>query len=321
MSEKRRGLGRGLGALIPNINNEINKEKNHNTERPIDVFFTKNPPSEKLVSVPGAIFTQLDPKTITPNPRQPRTIFNETDMNELVHSIKEIGILQPIIVRPIKKPTTNIKYEIIMGERRWRASKIAKITHIPAIIKETSDNNLLRDALLENLHRSQLNPLEEAAAYKQLIEDFESTHDELAERIGRSRPQISNTLRLLKLPPKVQKEIAFGNLSAGHGRTILALENETAIEKLAQRIIKENLSVRATEKIVNTNKTKNPKNIRAGKNQKNLDIIATRLENYFGSGVKINLGTKKGKISIDFHSVKELNRILALMNTPDKFSE
>ena len=300
MSEKRRGLGRGLGALIPST-------PGAGGDRPVDVFFPGAPTaattvtggdtveadvepaggdvttaagvpatgepttsedsdggshpesasdvsretsadSEGLVPVPGAHFAEIPVGDIVPNPRQPRTVFDEDEMAELVHSVREIGVLQPVVVRPADGVPG--RYELIMGERRWRASTAAGLTSVPAIVRETAEDDLLRDALLENLHRSQLNPLEEAAAYSQLLEDFGCTHDELAGRIGRSRPQISNTLRLLKLPPLVQRRVAAGVLSAGHARALLGLAEGSAMERLAQRIVAEGLSVRAVEEIV-----------------------------------------------------------------------
>ena len=305
MSEKRRALGRGLGALIPNAPTT--------TTRPVDVFFPEqrtngdaptdsggnqngtvaaqqpNPggdavdtgqtsgagqdasrdhsvpvtegqgasATDGLAPVPGASYGEVPLDEIRPNPRQPRTVFDDDDMAELVHSIREIGVLQPVVVRPISAGQgvdddvpEGVRYELIMGERRWRASREAGRDTIPAIVKETEDDDLLRDALLENLHRSQLNPLEEAAAYQQLLEDFGCTHDDLAGRIGRSRPQISNTLRLLRLPPMVARRVAAGVLSAGHARALLSLEDGAAMERLAQRIVAEGLSVRSVEEIV-----------------------------------------------------------------------
>ena len=223
MSTAKRGLGRGLGALIP-TSEAATETAELRTDRPRDVFFggdaarTSEVPKVDLVPVPGARFAHLDPASIVPNPRQPRAVFDEDALAELVGSIKEIGVLQPVVVRP---NPNGAGYELIMGERRLRATRAAGLDVIPAIIRDTDDTDLLRDALVENLHRSQLNPLEEAAAYQQLIDDFDLTHEQLAERISRSRPQISNTLRLLKLPPKVQTRVAAGVLSAGHARALL----------------------------------------------------------------------------------------------------
>src|SRR5688572_644082 len=226
MSSTRRGLGRGLEALIPSSPAEAAESG--------------------LKEVEGARFAEIPLTQIVPNPRQPRQGFDEDEMSELVHSIQEVGLLQPVVVRATGPGT----YELVMGERRWRATREAGLDTIGAIVRDTSDDDLLRDALLENLHRSQLNPLEEAAAYQQLLDDFGCTHEELATRIGRSRPQISNTLRLLKLPASVQRRVAAGVLSAGHARALLGLPSGDAIERLAQRIVAEGLSVRTVEEIV-----------------------------------------------------------------------
>lgn len=252
---------------------------------------------------------------IHPNPRQPREVFDEDDMDELVASIKEVGVLQPIVVRPVDGPGP---YELVMGERRWRASQRAGMQSIPAIVRHTADTALLRDALLENLHRSQLNPLEEAAAYEQLLDDFDCTQDELSGRIGRSRPQISNTLRLLKLPPLVQRRVASGVLSAGHARALLGLVDPGEMEKLAQKIVSEGLSVRATEELVSLHdgirqaKSK-PRAPRTERHER-LDYLANSLTDQLDTTVKITLGARKGKIAIDFASVEDLNRIMALIN-------
>ncbi|HAJ16979.1 MAG TPA: chromosome partitioning protein ParB, partial [Microbacterium sp.] len=232
---KRTGLGRGIGALIPTAD--------QGESRPVDVFFPEAPPAEDLVTVPGARLIHIDPNTIVPNPRQPRTNFDPDELAELVHSVREFGVLQPVVVRDRGDGT----YELIMGERRTRASREAGLDSIPAIVRDTADEHLLRDALLENLHRSQLNPLEEASAYQQLLEDFGITQEELAGRIGRSRPQISNTIRLLKLPIPVQQRVAAGVISAGHARAILSVEGDDAMARLADKIVNEDLSVREAE--------------------------------------------------------------------------
>lgn len=252
---------------------------------------------------------------IHPNPRQPREVFDEDDMDELVASIREVGVLQPIVVRPVEGLSP---YELVMGERRWRASQRAGLEHIPAIVRHTADTALLRDALLENLHRSQLNPLEEAAAYEQLLEDFECTQDELSNRIGRSRPQISNTLRLLKLPPLVQRRVASGVLSAGHARALLGLVDPGEMEKLAQKIVSEGLSVRATEELVSLHEgvrqaKSKPRAPRTERHER-LDYLANSLTDQLDTTVKITLGARKGKIAIDFASVEDLNRIMALID-------
>jgi ParB family chromosome partitioning protein len=272
--------------------------------------------------VPGATYAEIPVTVIRPNPKQPRTVFDEDELGELVHSIREIGVLQPIVVRPVAVDADGgdgdgqVRFELIMGERRWRATQEAGLETIPAIIKETEDDDLLRDALLENLHRSQLNALEEAAAYQQLLEDFGCTHDELAGRIGRSRPQISNTLRLLKLPPLVARRVAAEVLSAGHARALLALEDGGAMERLAQRIVAEGLSVRSVEEIVSiggdTGGVK-PRRPRAGNRHPQLDDLAARLSDRFDTRVNIALGQRKGKLTVEFASVEDLNRIVDLL--------
>jgi len=262
-----------------------------------------------LVPVPGARFAELPVGSIRPNPRQPRTVFDEDALDELVGSIREIGVLQPVVVRAVDDG-----FELIMGERRWRATQAAGLDTIPAIIRETEDADLLRDALLENLHRSQLNPLEEAAAYQQLLDDFGCTHEQLATRIHRSRPQISNTLRLLKLPPLVQRRVAAGVLSAGHARALLGLSDGAAIERLAQRIVAEGLSVRAVEEIVSlgvdgATPTRRAAP-RAGDRNAALDDLAARLSDRFDTRVKVSLGKTRGRLTVEFASVQDLNRIL-----------
>ncbi|WGW11788.1 ParB/RepB/Spo0J family partition protein [Saxibacter everestensis] len=326
MSEKRKALGKGLGALIP---------AGAPKDRPSDMFFgssngdgasrkavagssnghsddvSRETSDADLVAVPGAEFAELNVSDIVPNPRQPRQVFGEDALSELVHSIKEIGVLQPIVVRPSAASET--KYELIMGERRWRATVAAGLETIPAIIRETDDENLLRDALLENLHRSELNPLEEAAAYQQLLDDFGCTQAELSERIGRSRPQISNTLRLMKLPPLVQRRVAAGVLSSGHARALLGLADGAAMEVLAQRIVAEGLSVRATEEEVLLASREEParrNKPRAGTRHPELDDLAVRLGDRLDTRVQISLGAKKGKLSVEFASMDDLHRIL-----------
>ncbi|WP_454042242.1 ParB/RepB/Spo0J family partition protein [Cellulosimicrobium sp. Marseille-Q8652] len=274
---------------------------------------------DDLVPVPGARFAEIPVTAIRPNPRQPRTVFDDVDLDELVGSIREIGVLQPIVVRPV--PGESGSYELIMGERRWRATQAAGLAAIPAIVRETEDADLLRDALLENLHRSALNPLEEAAAYRQLLDDFGCTHEELAERISRSRPQISNTLRLLRLPPLVQRRVAAGVLSAGHARALLGLTDGGEIERLAQRIVAEGLSVRATEEIVAMGGLdqdhRQPRAPRAGQRSAAIDELATRLSDRFETRVKVDLGKSKGRLTVEFASVEDLNRILDLMAPED----
>lgn len=351
-AKKRTGLGRGIGALIPQA---------AEGERAIDVFFSGNEaeqqggastadssaagatktkksptqnaialssaaqnaakttslsaaPSAGLREVPGATLVQLRLDDIVPNRSQPRTEFDEEALEELTHSIREFGVFQPVVVRAIE-PTPAAgepHYELIMGERRFRASHRAGKTEIPAIIRGVADEHMLRDALLENLHRAQLNALEEASAYQQLLADFGITQQELAERIGRSRPQISNTIRLLKLPEKVQAQVAAGVLSAGHARAILGLDGDSAaMQKLADKIINEGLSVRAAEAAAaNTSPTKPKSKPRAGGVQAQLDEIAERLGDRFNTSVHIRLGAKKGQLTIDFATVADLTRIL-----------
>lgn len=301
---KRTGLGRGIGALIPG--------SDENSQRPVDVFFPSGSNDKQgLLAVPGARLANLDPTDIAPNAVQPRTEFRQEELDELVVSIREIGVLQPIVVRPIAGATDAPHYELIMGERRLRATKQLGLATIPAVIKNTADEDMLRDALLENLHRANLNALEEASAYQQLLADFGITQDQLASRIGRSRPQITNTLRLLKLPAGVQKKVAAGVLSAGHARAILAAGDTAAMEKLADKIVNEDLSVRAAEAAagqVSTKVTK-PKPV-AGKRQGQLDEVAERLADRLNTRVKVTLGASKGQIVIDFATVGDLNRIL-----------
>jgi ParB family transcriptional regulator, chromosome partitioning protein len=270
----------------------------------------------ELVEVPGARFAEISVSDIHPNRKQPRSVFDEDDMAELVHSVREIGVLQPIVVRSSTEDGSE-PYELVMGERRWRAVQAAGLETIPAIIRDTTDDDLLRDALLENLHRSQLNPLEEAAAYQQLLEDFGTTHEQLADRIGRSRPQVSNTLRLLKLPPLVQRRVAAGVLSAGHARALLALPDAAAMERLAQKIVAEGMSVRATEEAVTLyqDPSKPAKNNipRPGARHERLDYLASSLSDRLDTNVKISLGVRKGKVSIEFASVEDLNRIMEVL--------
>ncbi|TDE98752.1 ParB/RepB/Spo0J family partition protein [Occultella glacieicola] len=280
------------------------------------------PVSPELRPVPGARFAELPLDAIRPNANQPRQVFDEDELEELSSSIREVGVLQPVVVRPSGtdvegRPT----YELIMGERRWRASRLAGNDTVPAIIRDTAQDDMLRDALLENLHRAQLNPLEEAAAYQQLLDDFGCTHDELATKIARSRPQISNTLRLLKLPPLVQRRVAAGVLSAGHARALLGLPDGGAMERLAQRIVAEGLSVRATEEIVTLGDDpihpEMRRRPRAGDHSEALDNLAVRLSDRLDTKVKVNLGQRKGRINIEFASVQDLNRILNALAPDD----
>ena len=278
-----------------------------------------------LAPVPGAEFAELPVDSIRPNPRQPRTVFDEDQLAELVHSIREIGVLQPVVVRRIAESdlaeADGRQFELIMGERRWRATREAGLGVIPAIIKDTHDDDLLRDALLENLHRSQLNPLEEAAAYQQLLDDFGCSHEELATRIGRSRPQISNTLRLLKLPPLVQRRLAAGVLSAGHARALLGLSDGAAMERMAQRIVAEGLSVRTVEELVSLGDGETPakaRTPRAGSRHPQLDDFTADLSDHLETRVNIALGQRKGKITVEFASIDDLRRIMGLMGIEEQ---
>ncbi|MER6145855.1 ParB/RepB/Spo0J family partition protein [Streptomyces sparsogenes] len=355
MSERRRGLGRGLGALIPPAPKGTDGSGPAPAAGTVTATGVSTSPSAvpvltqergvaaaKVAALParglpqenetapqqqeevgppvveevaGAHFAELPLDSITPNPRQPREVFDEDALAELVTSIQEVGLLQPIVVRQLAPE----RYELIMGERRWRACREAGLEKIPAIVRATEDEKLLLDALLENLHRAQLNPLEEAAAYDQLLKDFECTHDELADRIGRSRPQVSNTLRLLKLSPKVQKRVAAGVLSAGHARALLAVDDPEEQDRLAYRIVAEGLSVRSVEEIVTlmgsraggVTKAKGP---RAGtKISPALTDLASRLSDRFETRVKVDLGQKKGKIVVEFASIEDLERILGTL--------
>jgi ParB family chromosome partitioning protein len=252
---KRTGLGRGIGALIPTAEEQGRRPS---TERPVDVFFSADT-ADGLVNVPGARLVSLDPADIVPNAQQPRTEFDQEALDELVVSVREFGVLQPVVVRPRSDAGAGeAHYELIMGERRLRATKIAGLPSIPAIVRDTADDAMLRDALLENLHRAQLNAIEEASAYQQLLADFGITQEQLATRIGRSRPQITNTLRLLRLPEPIQRRVASGVLSAGHARAILAAGEPDAMQRLADKIVNEDLSVRAAEAAVSLAKPTRP---------------------------------------------------------------
>lgn len=292
MAATRRGLGRGLEALIPSSPDVAR--------------------ASGLRQVDGARFAELPLDQVVANPRQPRQVFDEDDMDELVHSIKEVGLLQPVVVREVAKD----RYELIMGERRLRASAKAGLETIGAIIRDTSDEDLLRDALLENLHRSQLNPLEEASAYRQLLEDFGCTHDELASRIGRSRPQISNTIRLLKLTPAVQRRVAAGVLSAGHARALVTIDNSEIQDRLATRVVAEGLSVRALEEIVavGPKAAKEPRTVRPTISAPKLADLAARLSERYDTRVKVDLGRTKGRITVEFATLEDLERIVDLMD-------
>jgi ParB family chromosome partitioning protein len=344
---QRRGLGRGLGSLIPTVpaREQAAPSEPGDAQPGTGVPPTGAGPSEGqapgagapgavgpggpeqsetapagesdaqagLQPVHGAYFAELRVDQIGPNPRQPRQVFDEEDMAELVHSIREIGLLQPVVVRPAGED----HYELIMGERRWRATEKAGIDTIPAIVRDTDDDALLRDALLENLHRSQLNPLEEAAAYQQLLDDFGCTHEELASRIGRSRPQITNTLRLLRLSPAVQRRVAAGVLSAGHARALLGVEDPAIQDRLAGRVVAEGISVRSLEEIVSVGDLAPGR--RNGPTRKKptapaLADLAARLSDRLETRVKVDLGKRKGKITVEFASIPDLERIVGLLD-------
>jgi ParB family chromosome partitioning protein len=287
MSARKGGLGRGLDALIPTsvIPTEIKTQS----------------------GVIAADRDEIDVNNISANPKQPRTVFDEDLLTELALSIKEVGLLQPPVVRSIG----NGKYQLIMGERRFRAAKLAGLKSIPVIIRQTSDDQLLREALVENIHRSQLNPLEEGAAYQQLLNDFGYTHDELATKLSKSRPVITNTMRLLNLPPSVQRRVAAGVISAGHARALLSLTDEKEIENLANRIVSEGLTVRAVEEIVASGGAKvKGGSVRSGKIlAPKLKEIADDLSDYLDTRVNVELGKQKGKIVIEFATVEDLVRI------------
>ena len=302
MAEKRKGLGRGLGALIP--------------EAGISSASVQ-PTSDEVQAIPGVSYAELPLVVISPNPKQPRSTFDESSHKELVHSIREIGLLQPVVVRPIGGGS----YQLVAGERRLRAAKDAGLQNIPAIVRDTADDNLLRDALLENLHRVQLNPLEDAAAYQQLLEDFGGTQEELANRLGLARPQVTNTLRLLKLPAPVQRRVAAGVLSAGHAKALLGLSNQALMESLAQRVVSEGLSVRATEEIVGLQASDSDNQQESTTNQPTviktkdpaLEDVASSLEDYLDTKVLVTKSQKKGRITIDFADLEDLRRIVKLI--------
>lgn len=310
MSKGKGGLGRGLGALIPT---EAQRAATTATTSPATTSTTavatpSEPPFSPVVEDMGVFLAEVPLSSITTNPRQPRQVFDEEAMAELVTSIKELGILQPPVVR-----AKGNGYELVMGERRLRAATEAGLTTIPVIVRETSDDAMLRDALLENLHRSQLNPLEEAAAYDQLLDDFGCTHEELAAKIGRSRPQISNTIRLLKLPPSVARRVAAGVLSAGHARALLSLPDDAAMERLATRIVAEGLSVRAVEEIValGGDPEKKVRSRVARTTPADIAALAARLGDHLDTRVKIEMGKSRGKIAIEFASTEDLHRIIS----------
>jgi ParB family chromosome partitioning protein len=327
--QQRRGLGRGLGSLIPTAPPaaQPSAATDGSTDTRAETLAgaadgaqggatidagAADLTEDGLAPVAGAYFAEVPLTQITPNRVQPRQVFDEDSMAELVHSIREVGLLQPVVVR-----RTGVEaYELVMGERRWRASQEAGLETIPAIVRETDDNDMLRDALLENLHRSQLNPLEEAAAYQQMLEDFGCTHEDLASRIGRSRPQISNTLRLLRLTPAVQRRVAAGVLSAGHARALLAVEDADLQDRLAQRVVAEGISVRGLEEIVavGVDGAPAPRVTRRKPTAPGLVDLADRLSDRCETRVKGDLGRSKGKITVEFASLDDLQRIVDVMD-------
>ncbi len=317
--QRKGGLGRGLAALIPSapsgpialVADEPAGAEHRSGQEDRPQEGRLESPSG---SVAGAVYQEVPTEAIVPNPRQPRQIFDEEALAELEHSIREFGLMQPIVVRLLDTGS----YELVMGERRWRAAQQAGMDRIPAIVRSTADDAMLRDALLENIHRVQLNPLEEAAAYQQLLEEFGVTHEQLASRIGRSRPAITNTIRLLRLPVAVQRRVAAGVLSAGHARALLALEEPGPQEDLATRIVAEGLSVRATEEAVTLSRSEPNRAVpkqtaRQPMQAPGLQELAENLSNAFETRVKVELGQRKGRIVVEFGSVDDLERIVALM--------
>ncbi|GAA3449245.1 ParB/RepB/Spo0J family partition protein [Dactylosporangium matsuzakiense] len=339
-SNRRGGLGRGLGALIPTAAAPAEGATGTATALATPPAAANGAPSsaeqtpaaaalapagEALAPVPGARFAEISVTAIMPNPKQPRQVFDDEAIEELKTSIQEVGFLQPIVVRELGEPVGDAKYELVMGERRWRAAQALGKEAIPAIVRETRDDAMLRDALLENIHRANLNPLEEAAAYQQLLEEFGATHEELAKRIGRSRPQISNTIRLLNLPAPVQRRVAAGVLSAGHARALLGLEDSEEQESLATRIVAEGLSVRATEELVQLAASEAPKKSapaqrRAKPHAPALSDLADRLSDRFDTRVKVDIGRRKGRITIEFATVDDLERIVGIIGVPEEQS-
>jgi ParB family chromosome partitioning protein len=325
VAQQRRGLGRGLGALIPDSPRLADGDTARAASAPPSALPPGAPaggdaPSDAslpLGEVVGARYEEIAVASIAPNPRQPRRSFDDEALDELAESIRQVGLLQPVVVRAAGPG----RYELIMGERRWRAAQQAGLAEIGAIVKQTQDDEMLRDALIENLHRQQLDPLEEAAAYQQLLDDFGATHEELARKVGRSRPHITNTLRLLNLPPAVQKRVAAGVLSAGHARALLGLTDPEAQDHLAMRIVAEGLSVRAVEEIVAIGSGESPprraaRTAAAKPNAPALRHLEDRLSDFFETRVKVELGQRKGKIVVEFATIDDLERIVKAMN-PD----
>jgi len=337
---KRGGLGRGLAALIPTAPppapapvaplerpapvasveeaSTPAAEPAAEVQRPEPVRPAAPRETADAVGVPGAQLREVAVDDVVPNPKQPRQVFDDEALDELTHSVREFGLLQPIVVRERALDDGRVGYELIMGERRLRAAKAAELQTVPAIVRDTTDDALLRDALLENIHRVQLNPLEEAAAYQQLLEEFGATHEELAGRIGRSRSQVTNTIRLLKLPVKVQTRVAAGVISAGHARALLGLADAEAQDALATRIVAEGLSVRATEEAVAMAAADQPAAKRRTRKitAPGVEDLAGRLSDAFETKVKVQIGRAKGRIVVEFGSVDDLQRIIGLM-APD----
>jgi ParB family transcriptional regulator, chromosome partitioning protein len=328
MAQQKRGLGRGLGALIPAAPAPADQLAAGQAAAGAAVAGGAVPRPGTALAEPagtalipaqapgleagGAYYSEVAIGAITPNPRQPRQAFDDDTLAELAASIAEVGLLQPVVVRRLMPG----RYELVMGERRWRACQLAGLDHVPAIIRVTSNDDMLRDALMENLHREQLNPLEEAAAYQQLLDDFGATHDELARKVGKSRPHISNTIRLLQLPPAVQRRVAAGVLSAGHARALLALADPAGQGRLAHRIVAEGLSVRAVEEIVAVGGEEQATPRRPQPRQPvapALTELADRLSDVFETRVRVELGRRKGKIVVEFASLGDLQRIITTM--------
>jgi len=304
---RQQRLGRGIGALLmPDDDRPLD------ATRPSDVYFgrARETPSDDLQPVPGLRLVALDPDDVRPNPQQPRRDFDETAMAELVQSVRENGVLQPIVVRPLPGDGP-ARFELVMGERRLRAAKAAELRFVPAVVKDTADEQMLQEALLENLHRLQLTPLEEASAYQQLIEDFGITHEELGERIGRNRTTITNTIRLLRLPEHIQRKVAAGVITQGHARAVLSVVDPELMDQLVDKVVVEDLNVRQTEAAaIRMAGPAKPKKA-TGRRNEGLDHIADRLGSRFDTRVRVDLNAKSGRIVIDFGSVADLNRILA----------
>jgi ParB family chromosome partitioning protein len=332
---KRGGLGRGLAALIPTSAPPADSparpapipaspSPNGDGAPPVALVPTPSAPeptpeavaaADGTVGVPGAQLREVSVADVLPNPKQPRQVFDDEALEELSHSVREFGLLQPIVVRENGRTDGGVSYELIMGERRLRAARAAGLDTVPAIVRDTTDDAMLRDALLENIHRVQLNPLEEAAAYQQLLEEFGATHEELASRIGRSRSQVTNTIRLMKLPVKVQTRVAAGVISAGHARALLGLADAEAQDALATRIVAEGMSVRATEEAVAMAAAERPTAKRRARNitAPGVEELGSRLSDRFETKVKIQIGRAKGRIVVEFGSVDDLQRIIGVM--------